>query len=333
MSKLTLIMTKSMSAAHIIQVSAQIEKLHKPKEANYIKYNRKGGQYHIMAEGIMMSKTISRNFRFKTDYANEKLYLEKLRKESELALTKKLPGRLKIHRKNGRTYYRISFSGESNSNNVSEKAYITKVIRRTDPLLPEYISVYCSRKMLPVVRRCISTLKNHAELYDPSLITSLSGQFEKDFGMMTPKTYWSNALWIQRWQKAPYQTNTKEAENNYTFKTARGELVRSKNECIAADILFHWQIPYKYEYPVRLVDGRSIFVDFKILNPITLKEWYLEILGKMDDPEYAKSNLKRINNLSEVGVQEGKNLLLMFDYPDVPFNTDTFRAMIKNVIT
>ena len=109
-------------------------------------------------------------------------------------------------------------------------------------------------------------------------------------------------------------------------------MVRSKNECIAANILYHWQIPYKYEFPVRLADGRVIFVDFKILTPFTLKECYIEIFGKMDDPEYARTNLQRINDLSEVGIQLGKNLLIAFDYPGAPFNTTTFRTMIENVI-
>ncbi len=285
-----------------------------------------------MVECTAMRKKIIHNSRFKTDYTNEILYLEELRKESELALTNKLPGNLRIHRKNGRTYFRVSLSSGSSSRHSTENRYLTKAIKRTDPLLPEYINVYCARRMLKIVKRCISTLKNHASLYDPSPVRNLIEQFGKDFGVMTPKIFWSNTLWVQKWQTTPYQTNTKDADNNYTFKTTRGELVRSKNECIAADILYHWSVPYKYEYPVRLTDGRYIYVDFKLLNPDTMKEWYLEIFGKMDDPEYAKTNLKRINDLSDVGIKEGKNLLLVFDYPDVPFNTDTFRAMIKNVM-
>ena len=289
-----------------------------------------------------MSKTIIQNFSFKKELIYETRYLNWLQNCSNNILKIPLPGTLQVSRKNGNVFYRIlcpsepassdGCSGNASGLSPSGKAPL-KAIRKDDPLFRDYVKNYCAKKTLMVTKKCLTNLRDHAERYDPDLIVKMFDQFELDFGDMTPEIFSSRERHIQRWQAKPYKTNTREAENNYKFRTERGEMVRSKNECIAANILLHWPIPYKYEYPVSLPDDRTIFVDFKILSPVTLKEYYLEIFGRMDDQEYVKKNMIRINDLAEVGIHVGKNLLIAFDFQDgVPFNTTTFRAMIHNTV-
>ncbi len=50
------------------------------------------------------------------------------------------------------------------------------------------------------------------------------------------------------------------------YRTEKGELVRSKSEMNIANALFRTEIPYKYECPLTLNDGRVIYPDFTVLD-------------------------------------------------------------------
>lgn len=76
--------------------------------------------------------------------------------------------------------------------------------------------------------------------------------------------------------------------------TEKGEAVRSKSEKIIADKLYMKEIPYVYEQPLYLKGYGYVVPDFKILNVRTKKEYYLEHFGMMDDYEYAKNAIKKI---------------------------------------
>lgn len=54
----------------------------------------------------------------------------------------------------------------------------------------------------------------------------------------------------------------------HDFLTMNGEYVRSKTEKIIADLLYHLGIPYVYECPLQLSDGK-VYPDFTILNKRT----------------------------------------------------------------
>ena len=87
---------------------------------------------------------------------------------------------------------------------------------------------------------------------------------------------WKNVTW----KGASYNTQTED------LTTANEEQVRSKSEVIIADTLKRMNIPYRYEYPLELKDGRTIYPDFLCLNVRTRQEFYWEHFGMMDDPEY-----------------------------------------------
>ena len=102
---------------------------------------------------------------------------------------------------------------------------------------------------------------------------------------------------------------TSESSNTYPIEsglvTENGELVRSKSEKMIADKLLLNGILYKYEAPLSLKIpsfGRSnvlgteniLYPDFTILNVRTREELYLEHLGMLDNPEYCKRAIEKI---------------------------------------
>jgi len=289
-----------------------------------------------------MSKIMLTNPAFKDQLDKEFRYLQWLEETCRNILAAAPSAAMHVHRRKTRISFSLERATAPGSHmSTAEKgvspshfdAYFkTQYLKKSDPMLSEYIKAYCAKKTLSVVRKCLSQLKHHADQYDPELLNALFDQFKRDFGQLTPAAFSSKSLIIQRWESKTHKPNTRPVEDNYQFRTDRGEIVRSKNECIASNIVYRWQIPYKNEYPVTLADGREIFIDLKMLSPVNLKEYYLEIFGRMDDPKYAKKNFARINDLAEVGITLGHNLLVAFDYPGAPFDTAAFRKMLESTV-
>jgi hypothetical protein len=112
----------------------------------------------------------------------------------------------------------------------------------------------------------------------------------------------------------------------------KGDLVRSKLEMIVADILFSLDIPYRYEAAVVLSNGKRRYPDFTIMSPVTRKIYYLEVCGKMDDPDYINDLLVKLHEYAEIGIIQGDNLLLVFESDRVAFDPEEFRKMLSVVI-
>lgn len=82
--------------------------------------------------------------------------------------------------------------------------------------------------------------------------------------LITPVTL-TDAQYIEEWQNISWQGRPfSEETSDYT--TARGESVRSKSEVIIADTLNRLNVPYRYEYPLKLKSGQTFYPDFLCLN-------------------------------------------------------------------
>lgn len=111
------------------------------------------------------------------------------------------------------------------------------------------------------------------------------------------------------WLSIPYTGKIIQDTENAQH-TNKGEWVRSKSELNIANALFRWGIPYKYECPLVLNNGFTIYPDFTVLHPISREEIYWEHRGMMDDREYVKHAIPRIRQYEEMGIFLGKNLII-----------------------
>ena len=57
---------------------------------------------------------------------------------------------------------------------------------------------------------------------------------------------------IEEWQSQLYTGKDFEVNDKTEFYTRRGERVRSKSEVLIADMLYEAEVPYLYEFPVKL---------------------------------------------------------------------------------
>lgn len=121
--------------------------------------------------------------------------------------------------------------------------------------------------------------------------------------------------WIEKaYEKNPYPFDEKEV------LTEGGERVRSKSEAFIADRLRQYGIPYRYEAALATWGGKVLYPDFTILNVRKRTIYYWEHFGRMDDPEYVnKQCIKKLEEMREMGIFPGKNLICTFESTAYPF--------------
>ena len=133
--------------------------------------------------------------------------------------------------------------------------------------------------------------------------------------------------YIKQWQSVTYEPGYFK-EGLPTYLTARGERVRSKIEVNIANMLAHYGVPYRYEYPIILGNNEKR-PDFLCLNKRKRKEIIWEHFGMMDHTDYALSNVARINAYMENGFMPGNNLIMTFETSESPLSTVLIRELIE----
>lgn len=126
----------------------------------------------------------------------------------------------------------------------------------------------------------------------------------------------------KQWEAVTYEPGYFRPDTS-EYLTDRGERVRSKSEQLIANLLNRLGIPYRYEYPTTImVDGRpkTWRPDFLILDVKNRREFFLEHLGRLGEPEYAKNAFQKMRVYEENGMNEATNMLYSFETNDVPLD-------------
>ena len=244
-----------------------------------------------------------------------------MRAEQEL---QDLPdGKLRLSRiKHSTKYYRISGKGKAQKRqyiHVSEKDLIQKLARK------DYLELLlnASRREVKSIR---SFLEDEILLKTDNVYRNLH---ESRRELIKPILV-DSETYAEIWQKTPYKANPAFPEH-LRYATKRGEMVRSKSEAMIADMYFDLGIPYKYDYPVTLIDGSVRYVDFVILQVSTRKEIYHEHLGRLDNSNYFLENMRKLDMYRRSGIFLGKNLILTHETEGSPLNMNVLRKNTKEL--
>lgn len=136
---------------------------------------------------------------------------------------------------------------------------------------------------------------------------------------------------VKGWRTEPYGgKGFWDADHSYV--TDNGERVRSKSELIIANMLKHMEVPYRYEYPLALPDGRIIYPDFLVLNVREKREMVWEHFGMMDDGAYSEKAIRKIRSLQEAGYFPGDKMIMTFETSKQPLDTAELRTVIRTYL-
>ena len=92
-------------------------------------------------------------------------------------------------------------------------------------------------------------------------------------------------------------------------------------------LLSQHNIPFHYEEEL-VLDNITLYPDFTIMHPISLKKVYWEHLGMLNSESYYQVTTKKIHTYIENGIFPGDNLILTCEDLNHPLDIE----MVNNVI-
>ncbi len=137
------------------------------------------------------------------------------------------------------------------------------------------------------------------------------------------------------WQAIPYEKKPFLA-NTTEFHTLRGERVRSKSEIIIADTLSRMNIPYRYEFPLKIKtengEKHTFYPDFLCLNLRTRQEFIWEHFGMMDDSEYTTSMVRKLKLYEKNGIYIGRSLIISVENSAAPIDAKQIEKIAEQYL-
>lgn len=244
----------------------------------------------------------------------------------ERSFSKFPPGRIRIAATRKRTQFYFS-------QDLSEKneVYVSK---KNTATLRKYLQKSYNEKAYKLVNleiSCIeSFLSQSANIHQK--IRSLYSSYPQEVKTYVSPIDCSDEDIIKIWLSVPYEPNPMPVRTSEELKTDRGETVRSKSELNIANSLYRAGIPYKYECPVKLKDGKTVYPDFTILDIKNRRIIYWEHRGMMDDKEYVRESVSKIKAYAKSGIITGKNLIITEETLYTKLGTDEINAIIKSIL-
>ena len=242
-------------------------------------------------------------------------------------------GRLKINQRGKHTQFCMqTMQKEGNHEDPRKtKEKIIYIKREHLEIVNKIVQRDYEKKLLRALESRYKAIKNVPTVYgDTNLIRIYSESHPERKSRITTK-YLPDDEYAESWQNQVYKAKLL-GENVPEIYTAKGERVRSKSEKILADLFERNKIPYRYEHPLELENGNVIYPDFMLLNKRTRKEYYLEHLGMMDDPQYAENAIKRIALYERNDIYPGEKLLITSETRNTPLNTALVAQLIQHYL-
>ena len=248
-------------------------------------------------------------------------YLENLIREKEKALLDAPEGKLSVRKIGNRTYYCYR-------TDIHEKT--GKYIRRKDEsLAADLAQKEYDEKVLFNAKKELKKTNDLIRFYYAGNVEAIYEKIKTAKQHFVKPIRKTDAQYEEEWRNVSYKGNDFAPEAKI-YLTDRGENVRSKSELMIANALDHYNIPYRYEYPLKKVKGVPIYPDFTVLNVKKRKTYIWEHFGMMDDSEYANRALDRINRLQMNGYFPGESLIITYETSIHPLIPKIIQIMIEH---
>ena len=238
----------------------------------------------------------------------------------------KSEGRLRIDNKKSKCQYYYmdrkenSSAGHNGRYMKKEELSLAKAIAQRD-----YDAI--ALKKAKERKKCIDTFINK---YAKTDLKELYNKTHPQRRALIETDVISDEEYVRRWLAVEYKGKS-EVEDDIV--TERGECVRSKSEKIIADKLNMLNIPYRYEFPLMLDNGKTVYPDFTILKMPERKEVYFEHFGMIDDEEYFEHMIYKLNSYENNGIYMGINLFITYETSKKPLNTKTLNYKLKELFS
>ncbi len=248
-----------------------------------------------------------------------------IRKAKEAALEKAPSGKIHVSKTPHGVQYYLRNESTEKSGKYIHKSEIS--------LIRKYLQKSYDEKILKLVTEESESLKKLLSKTENIVtkVQSVYSESPKEVKEVIIPIDVSDEDYAQKWLNIPYEGKVIPDLLPF-FETKRKERVRSKSELNIANALADKGIPYKYECPLQLRNGATIYPDFTVLNVKRRKVFYWEHRGMMDDKDYARNAVQRIKTLMKEGLFIGEDLIITEETSTNPLGTNEIDAVIKRFL-
>ena len=118
---------------------------------------------------------------------------------------------------------------------------------------------------------------------------------------------------LHEWASEKYEKSQYMVEKRI-HTTTRGLKVRSRTELAIAEVLYRYEIPFRYEQ-VMWIKGHELAPDFTFLG-YDGREFYWEFCGMMKDPGYVNHHLWKRDMYESVGIAAWNDMIYSYSDED-----------------
>ena len=252
-----------------------------------------------------------------------KNYLEELTEKLKNSLACAPPGILKINSRRGGPQYYIRANKSDRNGTYVKKGETEKAAAIAQRDYEETVLMTAKTEIMSI-DALLGLMENGTveNTYDKLILPRKE--------LVIPATT-SDEEYARIWQEGYYKRKGF-SPGDPEFYSTSGERVRSKSEALLKDEFDHFSVPSRFEYPLKLWNGKIIHPDFTLLNVREREEFSWEHLGKADDAEYMNYNIGRLNDMILSGFVPGINLILTFETKSRPLNQKVVREYIQRFL-
>lgn len=240
----------------------------------------------------------------------EQKHLQEIADKARMGMSVEPEGHLRISRDKNKPRYYQCIDGNN-------EIYIPRSNKELPKLLAQ--RTY-NRTVLKKVEARLKQIGKILQDYTDDEIEKIYTSMHKERQLLvTPiEPTWNQLL--MKWYEEEYH-GKEFKEGVPVILTEKGERVRSKSEKIIADYFFRKNILYKYEKPLYLNGYGIVYPDFTLLSRKTGKEIYWEHEGMMDDQEYARKAVQKIESYQMNDIYQEDRLILTFETKQCVLNS------------
>ena len=200
------------------------------------------------------------------------------------------------------------------------------------PLIQKLVRKDYYRRIIPVAEEELKTVERLLRMKESQTLANVFPKLHPLRRKIVSPIEETREEALKKWIDIPTPPSEPRT-GSYFIPTERGEYVRSRNEYLIANALFHAGIPYKYEFPYTAVNDVVLHPDFYVRNISTGQEFFWEHFGMMDNPDYVvKSFMYKISLYQAGGIILGKNLIATFSGGKNELDMDSVTMMIDEYL-
>lgn len=207
----------------------------------------------------------------------------------------------------------------------NKKIYVRK---SNMTLIRKVVQTDCDRKILKIAKELKQKVITFEESYKPSELNKIYCGLPSGIEPQIKKWVMTDEEYARNWKARMQEKSSLPVKGNYI--TGNGEHVRSKSEVIIANMLKEKGFVYIYEKPY-VIHGVRVLPDFTVLNPETRTSFLLEHFGMLDNPEYLKSAMSKLELFATAEFFVGINLFITYETSYQPLNIEMLDKFLDAV--